>query len=416
MKKIVLYFGDVFWCTNPYVGVSLYYELSKNFEVIPLFGRGDIRLRKEWRANEKFWFDKNVFLDLPYIESDDIAKDVAQINPDLFLLSAQMQSKGPFSARNRQIKSLGIKIGMWDVGGGDAMWCDKDSTGWEYFFSKGKLWKENMVNTEKIKSKTSVVKMSNQPQENIFITGTLDFDNLSNEKNPFFDNFHQGKKEFCKKYGLDPTKPIIAYIPANPAPDKSFMYPSGLSAREALSDINNTLMKIKDLGAQICLKSHPNDYISSESQNEYFGIHPRSQRGGYKQERYRDPEYKEFTLIEAQDGFNLYNVCDLGVTNYSHSGYELFICKKKCYSYRMKEVVEWHFVDDICENVYTDVENGNELEHLISKDLQVINLEGRKKIEQNTAGKDIFFKNISNVPAYKLIASKIEDILENDNQ
>ena len=173
---------------------------------------------------------------------------------------------------------------------------------------------------------------------------------------------------------------------------------------------------MKSLGVQICLKSHPNDYISSESQNEYFGIHPRAQRGGYSQERYRDPDYKEFTLIDAQDGFNLYNLCDLAVTNYSHAGYELFICRKKCYSYRMKEVDEWHFVDDICESVYIDVENGIELEHLILKDLQVIDLEGRKKIEQDTTGKDKFFKNISNVSAYKLIASKIKDIMENENQ
>ena len=53
---------------------------------------------------------------------------------------------------------------------------------------------------------------------------------------------------------------------------------------------------------------------------------------------------------------------------------------------------------------------------LILKDLQVIDLEGRKKIEQDTTGKDKFFKNISNVSAYKLIASKIKDIMENENQ
>ena len=58
MKKIVLYFGDTFWCTVPYAGVSLYHELSKNFEVIPVFLKGDIRLKKSWRGNEEFWFDK----------------------------------------------------------------------------------------------------------------------------------------------------------------------------------------------------------------------------------------------------------------------------------------------------------------------------------------------------------------------
>ena len=44
-KTVLLYFGDVFWCTTPYEGVDIYCELNKEFNVIPLINYKDIRKR-----------------------------------------------------------------------------------------------------------------------------------------------------------------------------------------------------------------------------------------------------------------------------------------------------------------------------------------------------------------------------------
>ena len=91
MKRIALYFGDVFWSTLPYGGLSIYESLSKDYEVIPIFQKNDIRLHKTWRGNEKFYFDKERFLNLPYEEVDNIPEFIKKNNPDLYLCSIQMR-------------------------------------------------------------------------------------------------------------------------------------------------------------------------------------------------------------------------------------------------------------------------------------------------------------------------------------
>jgi hypothetical protein len=409
MKKIVLYFGDVFWCTTPYVGLSLFYELSNYFEVIPVFSKNDIRLHKTWNGNESFWFDKSKFLDLPFIETDDLVKTVESINPDLFLLSAQMQFKPQFASRNRRIKDLGVKIGMWDVGGADAFWCDSETSGWDYFFSKGSAWKKAMSNITELKTLVPIIPIESQAEKNIFVTGCLDFDDIPASISLSTSETDDSKDVFCKKYNLDASKPIIAYIPANPAPDNSWTYPvTGISALHALNDINENLYKLKERGYQVCIKSHPNDYISSETQGSYFGVHPRAQRGGYNKERFKDDRYKGFTIIEAQDGYSLYSVCEFGVTNYSHAGYELFISGKKCFSYRMEECPEWNYVEDLCEKVYIDVSTGDDMLNIITES-NILSMD----LNQDYKNSISYFFNGNSGTAYKHITEKLIEILLN---
>ena len=355
MKKILLYFGDVFWCTTPYVGVSIFYELSKDYDVIPVFHINDIRTSKTWRGNEKFWFDKTVFHKLPYEEisgedSNSLLNLYKSSGAQLLLMPSHMQFKTPFALRNRFLKENGVKICFWDTSGGDGLFCDSNTTGWEYFLTKGSKWKEIMKDSEKF-PKFPGVRMKENP-ENIFVTGSPEFDQLV---------IPADKASFCKKYGLDMELPIVAYLPGNPRPDNTG------NNQKLMAELHSGLLRLQSLNYQICFKSHPSDYISTESQNVYYAVHPRARLGGYSAPRYMLDPFNRFTLINAEDGFDLYKICDFAVTNLSHVGFELALINKPIVSYNMVDYVGWHMCDNLCELIYTDVQTSDELVDVCTK-------------------------------------------------
>lgn len=400
MSTILLYFGDVFWCTVPYNGLALYYELSKNHNVIPVFMRNDIRIHKKWRGNERFYFDVSEFGKIPYVETDDLLGTYITTGAELCIMPCQMQFKENFARRNRAMKDAGAKLCFWDCGGADSMWCHTDETGWSYFFSKGSSWKKYMVDSTSISHFHS--KQLNASETSIFSCGALDFDELFLESDAQVRIPILSKEEFCNKYNLDQNRPIVAYIPANPRPDNNFKYPSGITARDGLRDINRSLISLMERGYQICFKTHPGDYIATEILGEYYGLHPRAHLGGYKSPRYECDGFNQFSTINAEDGYNLYRNCDFGVTNYSHTGYELMLAGKPVISYRMKECVEWHFIDNLCDLTYTDVQTGQELIDV------VINNKFKTVPDSNKILS--FFSNI-NGSTYKSISGCVNEIL-----
>ena len=264
-KTVLLYFGDVFWCTTPYEGVEIYRELNKEFNVIPLINHKDIRINKKWRGNEKFYFDSSVFESLPFVKlknQNEILEIYKKSRASLMIMPSHMQFKPWAAQRNRYLKSQGVTLCFWDTGGGDGLYCDSKTTGWEYFFAKGDAWKEVMKDSSKFPNFCGV-KMKENPDK-IFVTGSPSFDHLRGTGD---------KLNFCKKYNLDKDKPIIAYLPGNPRPDGKY--------RDTMNQIHQGLFELMSLNYQICFKTHPADYISTESMNEYYGVHPRAHLGGY---------------------------------------------------------------------------------------------------------------------------------------
>lgn len=397
MSTVLLYFGDAFWCTVPYNGLELYYELSKTHKVIPVFMNNDIRLHKTWRGDEKFWFDVNEFKKIPYIETNNLLNVYRANNCDMCIMPCQMQHKEKFAARNRNMKNAGAILSFWDCGGADLLYCNSDGVGWNYFFAKGDAWKNTVCNS------ISPIHNSKEDSKLMFSCGSLDFDELFLNNDLVVKIDTLSKLQFCKKYDLDSHRPIIAYIPSNPRPDNNYTYPSGITARQALNDINNTLTDlIASDGYQICFKTHPGDYISTESQSEYHGLHPRAQLGGYDKPRYETQDFNNFTTISAEDGYNLYRNCDFGVTNYSHAGFELSLVKKPVISYRMKECIEWQYVENLCELVYTDAQDGNQIKDIILN----------SKFKDVLTDRELthFFGNVDGT-AYKNICKSVDEIL-----
>lgn len=397
-KRVILYFGDVFWCTVPYSGLSLFHELSKDFEVFPVFQSNDIRLYKEWDGSEKYHFNKDFFSEIDPIETSNLVETYKKLGADLTITPCQMQFKNQFASRNRALRSEGCKIGLWDVGGSDGLWCPSGKTGWEIFFSKGQAWKDKMVDSSSLKALPHVM---SEDDSKIFLTGCLDYDEMFDDYNFKLRVPVLTKREFCDKYGLDVNRPIIAYAPANPRPDQNYRYPDGTSARQALTNINDTLFDLSsNEGYQVCFKTHPGDYMDGNPSDstKYNGVHPRARMGSYKGPRYLCDGFDKFTTISAEDGYNLYRLCDFGVTNYSHVGYEFFLLKKPIISYGMKYTNEWQFVDNLCENVYTDIFSKEELKTLI--------LDGGFNINFKDEYANKFFVQRSG-SAYKKIAKSI---------
>ena len=324
--KVALYFGDAFFSTIPYAGLSLYYEISKNIEVIPIFNRGDIRLHKEWRGDEKFWFNKNVFKEIPYIESSDLLSTLKSNNIKTLIMPSQMQFKRDISPRNISIAQSGIDIFLYDCGGADCFLLNSQLQPWlNNFFIKSNYVKKCL--SDPLISfrgkKFYEIPLEERKKDNLIPSGCIDYDELSLEYDFNIKNEVLDKTSFCKKYDLDPSKKIISYMPGNPG--------ANLKYKKLLSELNNLLLELQsDFGYQVCFKSHPNDYISSESPSEYSSIYPRAQMGGYS-----DPDiyegFNNYTTIEAQDGYNLYRACDFGVTDLSHSGFELALLNKNVF-------------------------------------------------------------------------------------
>ena len=398
--KTAIYFGDVFWSTIPYQGLSLYYELSKKMEVLPIFNTGDIRLHKKWRGDEKFRFNTSLFKEIPFIESSDLLSTLKSCNIKTLIISLQMQFKANFSARNRSIAQSGIDIFLYDCGGCDSFFINSHGDKhlwWSKFFIKSNYFKKCL--SDPLVS-TKIKKSLNLPlglikHEDVIPSGCIDYDELSPNYDFHIKNDVLDKISFCKKYNLDPNKKIISYIPGNPSVNHKYV--------KLLSELNNLLLELQsDFGYQVCFKSHPNDYISSESPSEYSSIHPRAQMGGYSGPRHLCEGFNNFTTIEAQDGYNLYRSCDFGVTDLSHSGFELGFLNKKCFSYKMKEYEGWHMVEDLCESCYVDCNDEADF-----KD-KILSFDLKTDIEPNSL-KD-YFGDLSG-SSYKNISSEILNIL-----
>jgi len=388
MKNIMLYFGDVFWCTTPYEGLNLFKFLSSEFNVIPVINHRDIRIKKVWRGNEKFWFDVNVFknLNCTTIKNE---KEMLEVynknNCKLIIMPSHMQFKHRFANRNLYLKKSGVKIAFWDTGGGDGLFCDSIKTGWEYFFSKGVAWKSIMHDSSKYPDFCGVP-LKEDPKK-VFVTGSPSFDHLIGPPKI-------SKEEFCKKYKLKKELPIIAYLPGNPGPDNKY--------KKSIDQLNSGIKQLQKLNYQICFKTHPGDYISTEKESEYYGVHPRAMRGGYRKPRYEEYPYSSFSCIDAQDGFDLYKICDFAITNLSHVGFELGLINKPIVSYRMREYAGWHMCDNLCEEIYTDTSTVEEFLS-VCKERTFINQFSKEKLN-----KYFFFSETS---AAQQIAKKVKEIL-----
>lgn len=396
--KIALYFGDCFWSTVPYQGLSLYYELSKQIEVLPIFNTRDIRLHKKWRGDEKFWFNTDFFKDIPFIESSDLPSTLQSHSIKHLIMSSQMQEKSVFANRNLSIFKNGCNIYLYDCGGGDFVWLNsKSHPWWNKFFIKSDYFKKCLIdpNIGVRGKKFYGVPLGDPRAIDIIPSGCLEYDELSPEYEFPFRIDVLNKEQFCKKYNLDVNKKIISYMPGNPGPNHKY--------RKLLSELNNLLLELQvDFNYQVCFKSHPNDYISSENTSEYSSIHPRAQRGGYPRPRYLCEGFDKFTTIEAQDGYNLYRCCDFGVTDLSHAGFELATLNKKCFSYKMKDYEFWSVLEELSSDCYIDCGSTKELKE------KILNYKHETTLTDADLNNYFFTKNGN---AYKNIAKNIRRLL-----
>ena len=278
--KIAIFAGDFFWSSTPYESLDVYESLSEYFDCDYIMFENDIRLNKNFKDKDRYYFDKTYFQNAQNLRIIKNWEQFAKISKDynLILVSTHIapKTRWPFGIRNlKHFKSrVGTKIIAWDIGGSDILTNAVDYA--DYFFTKGPIWTEWLTRMGK----------------KAFTTGA-----------PQYDYFLDGKKakcprlseeEFCRKYSLDSTKDTILILPSNPG--------SALH-NDQLKQNLNCLNFLTDQGdINVMFKTYPNDYLYYESDAPYSGVYRRvygSWRG--PQYNFFECKYPTGIIVESQD-------------------------------------------------------------------------------------------------------------------
>lgn len=315
MAKIAVFIGDFFWASIPYDGLTLFKHLkAKGFDVELLMFAKDIRVNKsEFRPNEKFYFDRNLFLEQnPVLLTDwqDLfarSKNYALMIGSAHLFPKIRRPEDMFPGL-RFHAAIQCRFMTIDIGGTDVFNTVNRSN---YICVKGPVWADWLA-------------AAGFDKKNVFVTGTphydayLHGDKLPPEARPL------DKREFCKKYGLLQRKKNLLIAPSNPG-----------SHREQFAENMKTVGALTKLGLennhQVLIKTYPSDYLFYETSNPYTGVYHRTWGNG-PQHALLQKRLKSAVVVEAQDHFaalmysdRMYNMSG------SHLAWETYLCG--CHSF-----------------------------------------------------------------------------------
>lgn len=129
------------------------------------------------------------------------------------------------------------------------------------------------------------------PLDRMVITGSTQFDCAQQPKVR-----QASKEEFCKKYGLDPTKRIAVWLPS--APQAHFEW-----NMQKYVEICET---VRDSGSHsLVIKAHPNDYTKRKSETTFNGQHTWEVLTPWA------------SVVEPEDAYICYKLSDVGISTHS---------------------------------------------------------------------------------------------------
>lgn len=327
LKKIAIFLGDFFWSSHPYDGLELYEKLHKeNFEVNLIMFSGDIRLNKTKFSQEKFYFDSSRFHQAKGLIT---VKNWSEFSNcaskfDMIISSAHVAPKTRMQRDIRKTLKKDLNWFCWDIGGADIL----TNTNWfaDGYFVKGEKWKNWIVS---LRPDVNV--------NNIFVSGS-----------PHYDGYldHSKDEEVLKKYNLVENQ-FVLVSPSNPSSHLE-MYQA--NARFLEQFVSNC----KSRNLEVCVKTHPSDYLYFEEETSYSGVYRRS--NGLKQ-----PQWKELSTnygmiaIESQDGASimknakfLYNISG------SHLSWETHFTKRPSFTMNYSQQKFYKSVSYLKNVVYPD--------------------------------------------------------------
>ena len=242
-RRIGVFLGDLFWSNFPYDGLELYSYLSSNYDVDLILFQNDIRLNKKFDGREDFYFDVSVFSGCVGLVTVDDWDDFYNLseNYELIITTPKIAPKTRFP-RGRKISKCDLAV--WDIGGHDIL---TDAILYaDYYFVKGHIWKDWLINLGK--------------KENmIFVTGSPNYDSY----------LRDGSLEnFLNKYSLDKSKKVLLVTPSNPT-GHSHQFDSNLALLHEIIETS------KNNGYQVLLKTYPHDYVFYEDEAPFSGIYKR---------------------------------------------------------------------------------------------------------------------------------------------
>ena len=183
---------------------------------------------------------------LDYIEnssepSKEILEDIKNFKPDVLLASPVNMRRNFFMTDLEYLKAA-KKMGLFSA---------LPIISWDNLTTKGifHVWPDlflvwNEVQRDEAREHHGI------PEEKMKIIGAPLFDGWFGNLKP-----SESREEFCKRYGLDPSKPILLYLGSskNMSPDESWV---AVKVREALDDSQDEKMK----EVQIAIRPHPSNY------------------------------------------------------------------------------------------------------------------------------------------------------------
>ena len=325
MKKVAVFIPDWFWSSIPYEGLTMFLHLKNKMknDVELLMFENDIRLKRSFDEKDKakYRFNKQLFLkENPRLIKDWMEFMTATGDYKLVVTGTHIAPK----VRLPEMlfpeltfkKELKCPLLMTDIGGTDLFVKKIYST---HICVKGPIWKEYFIK-------------SGYPAENIFVTGTPQYDYYLHADKIFpVEARPLGRKAFYEKYNILQNKELLLVAPSNPG-----------SHKNQFCDNFKTLKRLnhlaKDRNYQILIKTYPNDYVYYDRSDVYNGIYHRMFQRGSTQYDLVATQFQNPTIVESQDHFSaimhsdkMYNMSG------SHVAWETYYTKCNVYTLNYKK-------------------------------------------------------------------------------
>lgn len=325
MSKIAIFIPDLFWSSIPYEGLTLWDYLRRNFnkcECDLLMFENDIRLKKVFDVRNRYKFEPELFKSTnPRIVGDWI--DLFNATADYKLLLAPVhlfpKSRSPVDCLGIESLSKSFKCPVltWDIGGSDILNCTHYS---KYLCVKGPIWKEWFV-------------QMGFPKENIFITGSPQYDYYSHAGKMMPGQVRPlSRSRFLNKYELNGCKKIILVAPSNPGSHKE-QFQQNL---KQLKELDN---EAKKHDAKLIIKTYPHDYMFYDRSEFYNGVYHRIYTDGMPQYKILSAMLPTAEIVESQDHFSAIMYSDvLFNMSGSHIAWETYFsnCQSHAMNYKDK--------------------------------------------------------------------------------
>jgi len=284
-EKIAVFGGDLFWTNLPYEALNYYEKLKNSHEHVDLilFAK-DIRVRKVFNGDEKYYFDVEKYKNCPNLVTVKDWAEFYKISKDYKRIYCSCKISPKTRLPHGFQGNIKSEIVVWDIGGVDILVDSHIANKWVV---KGSVWKDYLLQSKRIKC--------------------ANIDDITVGSCPLYERYYLNdlpngnrisKEEFFKKYDLKADKKTLLICPSNPGSH-------GNQFKKNLKSLENIIEIGDKLGFQFILKTYPHDYLfgGSPGDKQYTAVYVRNNLfdNSKPQYEYLQNKFRNLILVESQD-------------------------------------------------------------------------------------------------------------------